>query len=133
MDIKSFLQTSINEYTDIQKLMEAIADSGSNIPVEELSATGSILLKKQQKASHTDKKIMQLLSESPHLLQDEAVTQRTQLLQTIAGLNKRILPRLNSIQSLITCELKQIKNGRSAMKGYQLTERQNGGNLNNTL
>lgn len=133
MNTHSLIQKSIDEYTCIQALMESIVDLGMNSRVEKLSEAGTALLNKQRSASHTDRRIMQLLNESPDLRQDVKILERTELLKSVLRLNKHILPRLESIKSLMSSELQQIKNGRFAIKGYQQVEKKHGRNINNAL
>ena len=130
----SFLQTSIDQYTEILQLMEAITQTNKSPCIEELTEIGSQILSKQKKATETDKDILALLLEpSYEMMDDTRIAQRTELLQQVLQLNKIITPKLTNIKSLMASELKQIKKGRFAIKGYQQTERKHGRNLNNTL
>ncbi len=133
MHLHSLLQTSINEYTDILALMGTIIEPGMNNRIDDLNLTGKAILEKQQHAFHTDKKIMEFLKESPESCRQDGIEERAELIHEVIQLNKQILPKLESVKSLISSELRQIKNGRSAMKGYQSTEDKNGRNVNNML
>jgi len=133
MPLHSLLQTSINEYRDILTLMGTITDPDINNRICDLNLTGKAILEKQQCASRTDKKIMQLMSESPESCRQDGIEERAELIHKVIQLNKQIIPKLESVKSLISSELNQIKNGRSAMKGYQPTENNNGMNVNNML
>ncbi|HID69216.1 MAG TPA: hypothetical protein EYP35_01870 [Desulfobacterales bacterium] len=113
--------------------MGTITDPGMNNRIEDLNITGKALLEKQERASRTDKKIIQFLKESPESCQQEGIAERAELIHEVLKVNKQIVPKLESIKSLISSELRQIKNGRSAMKGYQSTEIKNGRNINNML
>ncbi len=130
----SFLQTSIDQYTEILQLMESITQTNKNPRIEELTGIGKQILDKQKIATQTDKNLLALLSESStEMMDDKRITKRTELLKKVLQLNKIITPKLTNIKSLMGNELQQIKKGRFAMKGYQQTEIKHGRNLNNTL
>jgi hypothetical protein len=133
MNSPAIFQTSIDEYTEILAMMKAISEPGIHNRGEEFENICSKLLKKQQIASQHDKQILQLLKDTPELLREAKTGERTNLIKSVVGLNKQILPKLESIKTLISCELKQMKNSRSAIKGYQQNENTYGRNLNNTL
>jgi len=133
MHLHSLLQTSINEYTDILTLMGTIIEPGMNTHIDDLNLTGKAILEKQQHAFNTDKKIMTFLRKSPESCQEDGIEERAELIHKVIQLNKQIIPKLESVKSLLSSELQQIKNGRSAMKGYQPSAGTNGRNVNNRL
>ena len=132
--LHSFLQTSIDQYTEILQLMESITQTNKSPCIEELTITGKQILNKQKAATETDKKLLAFLAKSSvGQMDDSKITKRTELLQQVLGLNKIITPKITNIKSLMGSELQQIKKGRFALKGYQQTETKHGRNLNNTL
>lgn len=133
MTLQPLLQTSIKEYTDILAIMETIADPAMNNQIEDLNIRGETLLEKQQHAFCTDQKIIHLLDNVPESCHHKGIAERAELIHKVIQLNKQIMPKLESIKSLISSELRQIKNGRSAMKGYKPTDMKNGKNVNNML
>lgn len=131
--LHSFLQISIDQYTDILQLMGAITQNKS-LCIEELTILGKQILSRQKTATETDEHLLALLAESSaEMMDDKRIAKRTRLLQQVIELNKIITPKLSNIKSLMGSELQQVKKGRSAIKGYQQTEIKHGRNLNNTL
>ncbi len=132
--LHSFLQTSIDQYTEILELMESITQSNKFTCIEELTITGKQILNKQKAATETDKRLLALLDQSSVQISDnKKIAERTKLLKQVLGLNKIITPKLTNIKSLIGNELQKIKHGRCAMKEYHQAEIKHGRNLNNTL
>jgi aminopeptidase N len=132
--LHSFLQTSIDQYSDILELMQSITQTHKNLSVEELTTIGQQILRKQKTAAETDKNLLALLAEaSAAMIDDTAIAKRTELIKHVIQLNTIITPKLTNIKSLMGSELQQVKKGRSAIKGYQQTETRHGRNLNNTL
>ena len=132
--LHSFLQTSIDQYTDILLLMESMTQTKMNFSVEELSITGKKIISKQEIATATDKQLLPLLSQSTTEMKgDEKVAKRTELLRQVMQLNTVITRKLVNIKSLMGSELQQVKKGRFAIKGYHQTETKHGKNINNTL
>jgi metal-responsive CopG/Arc/MetJ family transcriptional regulator len=134
MDLQPLLQASINQYSDILSLLGAITDPGRLTRSEEINKAANTLLEKQECASDLDTKIMRLLDKTmPELCNQKTIKERSELIHKVIKLNKQITPKIESIKSLISCELQQLKAGRSAMKGYQVADTTHGKNVNNTL
>ncbi len=128
------LQTSIDQYTEILQLMEAIIQTKKSLSIAELTVTGQQIVNKQKTAAETDKNLLALLAESSaEMIDNKRIAERTELLKQVLQLNKSITPKLTNLKSLMGSELQQIKNGRFAMKGYQQTPIKHGRNLNNIL
>ncbi len=128
------LQTSIDQYTEILQLMEAIIQTKKSLSIAELTVTGQQIVNKQKTATETDKNLLALLAESSaEMIDNKRIAERTELLKQVLQLNKSITPKLTNLKSLMGSELQQIKNGRFAMKGYQQTPIKHGRNLNNIL
>jgi|GEM_PF-3242430 len=132
--LQSLIRTSIEQYTNILQLMESIKGGDGNLSMEELVRISREILTQQELAAATDKTLLPLLEEGPGTMVDvTGIVKRTELIEKIIQLNKIITPRLANIKSLISNELLQVKQGRSAIKGYQQTEKKHGKNLHKTL
>jgi len=132
--LDSFLETSIEQYTEILLLMEAITQTNKSPCIEELTLTGEQILKKQKAATATDTKLLAILANAPvQMMDNRKIKKRTELVQQVLELNTIITPKVTNIKTLMENELQQIKKGRFAMKGYQQTEIKHGSNLNNSL
>jgi hypothetical protein len=132
--LDSFLETSINQYTEILLLMEAITQTNKSPCIEELTLTGEQILKKQKAATETDTKLLAILANaSVQMMDNRKIKKRTKLVRQVLELNTIISHKVTNIKTLMGNELQQIKDGRFAMKGYQQTEIKHGSNLNNTL
>lgn len=127
------LETSTDQYTDILRLMETIAQSMDCNKLSDLTDTGNELLQKQQTAAATDNELMDMLRKQPEERLQKQIRDRYELLKKIMVLNKLIMPQLASTKSFIFNELQQIKTGRTAIKGYQQSPKKHGKNLKNSF
>lgn len=132
--LQEYLQTSIEQYSDMIELMKPIIQSEKNHSISELSAISTEILAKQANISTTDKQLLPLIeASSDTLIDDSRMVKRTELLQQAIEFNAIITKKLTNIKSLMKSDLQQIKKGRFAVKGYQQTEVKHGKNINNTL
>ncbi|MBL4902509.1 hypothetical protein JYT85_00400 [Desulfocapsa sp. AH-315-G09] len=132
--LDSFLETSIDQYTEILVLMESITQTTTCPCMEKITLTSEQILEKQKAATETDKKLLDLLANTPvKMMDNKKIKKRTDLVQQVLKQNTLITPKITTIKALMENELQQIKKGRFAMKGYQQTEIQHGSNLNNSL
>ncbi len=127
------LSKSIEQYTAITDLMRSMAQIETCNGYTELTKLGNTLLQQQQTAVVNDRMIMEAIADFPEITQSKLMLERHKLLKKAARLNSVITPQITGIKSLLFNELQQVKNGRSAMKGYQQAVRPHGRNLNSTL
>lgn len=132
-ELSHLLDISIIQYTTILKLLTTIAKAQGNNRTSEISSTGIALFNKQKVAAKTDKNLMQVLNTYPEGLKEARLRERSQLIKDIITINKHITPKFKDMKILMFNELQQIKTGRTAIQGYQQTERKQGKNINNAL
>lgn len=131
----SHLNSSIEEYSIILSLMKTMIDAKRPKKNDDLVSAGRKLLSRQNAQKKKDGILLKSLSSYSNITNNRTITTKVvewiELQRQILDLNNMVISKLESIQSLITNELDQVKKGRSAIKGYQAVKLQGGKNINN--
>jgi len=112
-------------------------DQNSTQDLDHLVATGTTIINNQKEVGVIDEAIVKNLSFYDELPENNTLITKLSewmnIQKHLIVLNKKVTPKLESIMSLVANEYNMIKTGRSAMKGYSVSEFANGKNINNKL
>lgn len=135
-DLNALLSTSIQHYEDILALFATINhDKGSYDPAT-LHAKSMELLALQKEIANGDETLVAAMNNISPDAPDQPVDyslieKRKELMRQIYIHNRSLLSTIQNIQSLLTHEIKEMQDGRTALNGYRRTSSTRHGSILN--
>ncbi len=133
MDYTDLLKKSVAQYRAIVDFISAAAEMLARAQPHDTKLYCGRLQVMQDEAKHTDLALADLFAADNMDWQALPLfRERLALMREVVEHNRLLFPKINGMMSVISAEIRQIKEGAAAMSGYKMTQKRAGGILNNT-